>query len=66
MSDFRQAMADQLADMGGYLVCEECGKRRGLHEQRIGEYMGSGWPKCCGLTMRWITRREIEAGTSRP
>lgn len=57
-------LAQELSSFGGYLVCEECGRRQGLNEERIGSSLRHGWPTCCGYTMRWVTQREIDAGTA--
>lgn len=43
---------------GGILRCETCGST----QEPRGEYMSTGWPQCHGFTMRWWTRRQIDAG----
>jgi hypothetical protein len=53
----------QLAGLGGYLRCEVCGERRDLGD--IGAHLTHGWPKHCGLTMRWWTARQVDAGEDR-
>lgn len=47
-----------LEDFGGYLQCEICGLKRPLGH--AGNKLSSGWPKCCGYTMRWYTRKGLE------
>jgi hypothetical protein len=49
-----------LKDFDGFLKCESCGRRKGLKQEKIGSYMASGWPKCCGLTMTWITKDQLK------
>lgn len=56
------ALADALAGLGGFLLCEKCGDRRPLRGQSIRDHVQSGWPRCCGYTMRWWTQRQMEAG----
>ena len=54
--------ASLVEDHGGFLRCETCGASRSLTAEKASRYMGAGWPKCCGLTMRWWTQRQIDAG----
>lgn len=52
------AIADGLSGFGGLLRCTTC-KR----EQPLGDIAGSlrsGWPKCCGYTMTWMTQRLLD------
>lgn len=51
-----------LQGFGGLLRCRECGNERALGN--VGDKLANGWPKCCGYTMRWITRRELDEGLS--
>lgn len=42
-----------------HLECTTCGTRR-----KVGDVAGklrSGWPTCCGYTMRLYTQREVES-----
>ena len=48
---------------GGYLRCETCRRVESTRPDDGGpSYFTSGWPKCCGYTMRWWTARQIRAG----
>ena len=53
------SVAADLAGFGGILRCADgCGR-----EQPLGDIAGSlrsGWPKCCGYTMRWVTQRQLD------
>ena len=44
---------------GGHLQCETCGRREqvGSVSERL---FRTGWPMCCGYTMRWWTARELQ------
>jgi hypothetical protein len=52
-----------LASHGGILRCETCTATRPLGD--VGAKLRSGWPMCCGLTMRWVTQRELDAEAQR-
>lgn len=56
-----ESLSESLAGFGGYLRCETCQRREALGDpgRRV---MGEGWPKCCGYTMHWWTRRQLAAG----
>ena len=42
--------------------CSKCGKEKQVNFK---ECLGSGWPKCCGYTMRMInTKANIEQAVS--
>lgn len=45
---------------GGILRCSECGTKRSLGVDGIARYLRDGWPVCCGYTMTWVTRRELD------
>lgn len=49
----------QLFQFGGHLECMTCHQRADLGDpmQRL---HGLGWPMCCGHTMRWLSRFELE------
>lgn len=53
-----EQMASKLKKFGGILKCESCGREMRLNN--ISLYLQSGWPKCCGYTMRWITKNEMK------
>lgn len=46
------------ADLGGFLRCETCRRV----EPVDGTCLATGWPKCCGYTMRWWTARQVRDG----
>ena len=50
-------LADELKSFGGVLRCDTCGAKKPLGD--IGHRMRSGWPECCGYTMRWVTARQL-------
>ncbi len=52
-----RSCADALAGFGGILRCESCGNTQELGD--IAVKLAHGWPKCCGYTMRWWTRRQL-------
>lgn len=51
-----------LEGFGGVLRCETCGRTIEMLPGDAGLYTSSGWPRCCGYTMRWWTQRQIDAG----
>jgi len=55
-------IASDVAPLGGFLRCETCRVTAPLGQARIGRYLTTGWPRCCGYTMRWWTQRQIDAG----
>jgi len=50
-------MANSLADFGGHLECESCGRVEPFGG--IAVKLAHGWPECCGYTMRWWTQKEL-------
>jgi hypothetical protein len=50
----------ELDEFGGYLECQTCGRKSPVGD--IGNNLSSGWKKCCGYTMRWITKNELKNG----
>lgn len=54
------AIAGDLAGLGGILRCGQCGTEDGLSTYGIASYLRDGWPVCCGYTMTWVTRRELD------
>lgn len=48
-----------LERFGGHLRCTVCGREQPLGD--TSQHLRNGWPMCCSYTMRWITRRELEA-----
>lgn len=53
-----------LPGFGGVLRCTVCQREEPLGDPDVRVY-GGGWPRCCGLTMRWWTQRLIAAGEDR-
>lgn len=55
------AIGGALSGFGGYLRCRHCGHSADLGDpgRRV---TSTGWPKCCGYTMEWITQRQIDSG----
>lgn len=58
ITSFRTQVERDTAQHGGYLRCETCG----LTVEVDAAYWRTGWPTCHGYTMRWWTRRQIDAG----
>lgn len=58
------SISEALAGFGGFLRCEYCGATKALGDpgRRVTH---TGWPKCCGYTMRWWTQRELDAAGAR-
>lgn len=52
-----EKIANELDQFGGYLECQECGLKSPVGN--TSDNMQSGWKQCCGYTMRWITKNEI-------
>ena len=61
-----ESIARDLRPVGGILRCEQCGHEEKLQNARIGGYLASGWPECCGYTMMWITQRQLDAAAGGP
>lgn len=54
-------IAGNLTEFGGVLRCMECGKERPIGGKgQISHRLATGWPKCCGNTMRWVTDAELD------
>lgn len=54
-------VAQELADhVGGILRCSTCRRSEVIDGQNVARYLQDGWPKCCGQTMLWMTRRQLE------
>ena len=49
----------EVASLGGILRCGECGAEQPLGD--AGGHLRRGWPKCCGLTMTWVTLKQLAA-----
>lgn len=58
----QESISESLDGFGGFLRCESCDRSRDMRQGDAGYYTAHGWPKCCGLTMRWWTQRQIDAG----
>lgn len=66
MENPTRAAHEDLALMGGVLVCDSCAVSRPIGDaDDIGRWSREGWPMCCGYTMRWITERELGGAPSR-
>lgn len=59
-----QSVAEAIAPVGGFLRCETCRREQGLGD--VASHLASGWPKCCGLTMTWVTQRQVDSGEQLP
>jgi hypothetical protein len=59
MNRMKQSLGEELKGFGGHLECTVCGHKRPLGN--FGAKLSNGWPMCCGSTMRWFTRKELEA-----
>ncbi|HET6916649.1 MAG TPA: hypothetical protein VFH56_11220 [Acidimicrobiales bacterium] len=62
VSGLHDAIGASLGQFGGILRCETCRVEVKMSADRAARYTRSGWPKCCGYTMRWWTQRQIDAG----
>jgi len=64
MTRIHDRIAADIAHLGGLLRCDTCGAKEPLTQARISAHLRTGWPLCCGHTMRWITAREAARNTS--
>ena len=39
---------------GGLLHCLKCGREQHFTTEDAAQYLKSGWPRCCGLSMRSV------------
>jgi hypothetical protein len=53
---------DITEDGCGLMRCEVCGHKFQPGTSTIAEYLAHGWPRHCDKTMRWWTKRQIDAG----
>ena len=53
--------ADLCPDGAGELRCGKCGRVQSMTQQHVARYLRSGWPKCHGQTMTWVTARQLAA-----
>lgn len=53
-------IAEDLKGFSGHLECTVCHRSQPLGN--VGGKLRAGWPKCCNLTMRWITARQEREG----
>lgn len=53
---------DITEDGCGLIRCETCGENFQPGTSTIAGYLAHGWPKHCGSSMRWWTKRQIDAG----
>jgi hypothetical protein len=58
------AIGADLAIAGGILRCGACGTEQPLGD--VGAHIGHGWPACCGLTMTWVTARQLSWESRQP
>jgi hypothetical protein len=56
MATLHQKKGTELQEHGGHLECNACGLVQSLGD--VSTYLKSGWPKHCGYTMTWITKRQ--------
>ena len=52
------AMEQELQKFGGVLRCTTCGREEPV--VGIAEFLQTGWPKCHGYTMTWMTQRLLD------
>jgi hypothetical protein len=55
MNELHGKVADSLQGFGGHLECTVCNATQPLGS--VSTKLASGWPKCHGYTMTWITAR---------
>lgn len=60
-ADLTTPMSEALGGFGGFLRCRTCGGTAPLGNPGV-RVTRTGWPKCCGHTMEWITQRQINEG----
>ena len=46
-------IANDIAPPKSLLICTQCHKRVTITRANVANYLRSGWPECCGLTMTW-------------
>lgn len=56
-------IADKLKSFGGILRCTVCNYEEPIN--KISGQLETGWKKCCGYTMRWVTKKELEEEQSK-
>lgn len=54
-----------IGSLGGELRCTHCAKKKVLSPEDIKQYVLSGWPRCHGMTMLWITQKELDTMAER-
>lgn len=55
-----EKMGTDLEKIGGVLRCTACGSEEPVGgASTISLYLQVGWPRCCGLTKRWVTQKEL-------
>ncbi len=52
-----ERIGKELQGFGGVLRCTVCEREKPLGD--VSEKLATGWPKCCGYTMRWITASQL-------
>ena len=53
------AIAGDLSLFGGILRCNSCGAEVPLGD--VSRHLRTGWPQCHGLTMTWVTAKQLAA-----
>jgi hypothetical protein len=56
-ADLHDKMAAALPPLS-HLQCDRCKDQRGITTEEAADCFRSGWPVCCGHTMRLVTARE--------
>lgn len=57
LAGVHDTLGAELDAMGGVLRCDRCGTEEPM--KGAGAYLRSGWPRCCGYTMTWVTARQL-------
>lgn len=50
-ADIHAGIAKTIAPLGAVLRCTSCSNAKSATAESVEEYLRSGWPACCGLTM---------------
>jgi len=59
--NFYAEIAEDGAAAGGVLRCTTCKREQPVGDAGdVGNYYRHGWPRCCGYTMKWVTRRLLD------
>ena len=52
LANLQRNIAADVWPNGAKLECDECGRTVNATSAECGEYLRSGWPNCCGQTMK--------------